>query len=97
MKTEAAEIAAAGIASKSTYAGAASLVLGWLTSSEAAVLFGIVVGICGLAVNWYYKAKADRRAEVAFQARMARIQDSRRTDDTDPEEELPQLSNNTQR
>lgn len=61
MKTEAAEIAAASVASKSTYVGAGSMVLGWMTSSEAAVLFGILVGLGGLLVNIYYKAKSSAR------------------------------------
>lgn len=30
-------------------------------SNEFAVVSGIVLGLAGLAVNWYYKLKADRR------------------------------------
>ncbi|MFT3777035.1 MAG: holin [Ottowia sp.] len=70
MKTEAAELAVASAASKSTYAGALSMVLGWLTSNEAAVLVGMLVGVVGLWINFYYKAKADRRAEALYQARL---------------------------
>lgn len=80
MKTEAAELAIASAASKSTYAGAVSVLAGWLTSSEAAVLIGIVIGVSGLLVNWYYKAKADRRAEALFGVRMDRIKAGQRSD-----------------
>lgn len=63
MRTEAAQLASE-IASKSTYISAAYAVLGWLTSSQSAVLFGVLAAMGGLAINWYYKRKADRRLEA---------------------------------
>jgi len=80
MKTEAAEIATASVASKSTYAGAASMVLGWIASNEAAVLIGMLVAVAGFLVNWYYKAKSDRRAEALLQARLDSIKRLGRSD-----------------
>lgn len=82
MKTEAAQLAS-DIASKGTYLSAAYAVLGWLTSSQSAVLVGILAALGGLAVNWHYKRKADRRlaAEHALrqQERQMRIDIMRAT------------------
>lgn len=69
------EAAIAASASKATYGGVASIGLGWLVSSESAVLFGIIVGVTGLGVNWYYKAKADRRHEREHLARMTQYEE----------------------
>jgi len=80
MEKEAIEAAASAVASKSTYGGAATSVLGWLLSSEFTVVMGIVVAVAGLAVNWYYKAKADKRAEKLFTARLERIKSGHRSD-----------------
>lgn len=80
MEKEALEAAASAVASKSTYGGAVTSVLGWLLSSEATVVIGIVVAVVGLAVNWYYKAKADKRAEKLFAARLERIKSGHRSD-----------------
>lgn len=66
-----AAIAAAG--SKATYAGAGASLSGWLLSSEAGVMFGIVLGIIGLLVNFYFKRREDRRLQAEHDARMAEI------------------------
>ena len=73
MEKEALEVATSAVASKSTYAGAGTSVLGWLLSSEFTVIVGIVVAVAGLAVNWYYKAKADRRQQDEHALRMDRL------------------------
>ncbi|MBH2008270.1 MAG: hypothetical protein I8H71_01085 [Xanthomonadaceae bacterium] len=80
MKTEAAEVAIAGVASKSTYAGAGMTVGGWFLSNEFAVASGFLIAVIGLLVNMYYKHRADQRAERLFQARLDRIAQGRRTD-----------------
>lgn len=63
-----ATIAAAG--SKATYAGASASIFGWLMSSEAGVLFGILLGTVGLLINWYYKHKEDKRRQAEHDRRM---------------------------
>ncbi|MET3371365.1 putative membrane protein [Variovorax boronicumulans] len=73
MKNEAVEAATAAVASKSTYAGAGSMIVGWIFSNEFAVLIGMVVGVAGLLINWYYKTKADHRAAEADR-RAAQVQ-----------------------
>ena len=64
-------------ASKTTYACAGISVGGWLVSSEAAVLVGMAIGLAGLIVNWYYRARDDRRAQAEHEARMRQIQQPR--------------------
>lgn len=58
-----ATLAAAG--SKATYTGSGMVLSGWFFSSEFAVLVGIVIGIAGFLVNWYYKHKISN-AEIKF-------------------------------
>lgn len=64
------DAAIAAAAHKSTMAGAGAAVIGWVTSSEFGVLVGFIIGVAGLLINWYYKARADKRATAEFAARM---------------------------
>lgn len=48
-----------------THAGAYSAVYGGLSANEIAAYGGLVIGVVGLIINWYYKAKEDKRAEKA--------------------------------
>ncbi len=59
MKDQATEAVIAAICSKATYAGSCATFLGWFYSSDATVIFGLILGVTGLAINWYYKAKQD--------------------------------------
>lgn len=61
-------------ASKATYAGAGSAVLGWFTSSEFGVVFGVIAATAGIIINWYYKAKQDKRHQSEHEARMRAIE-----------------------
>ena len=83
MEKEAIEAAVTTIAPKTTYGGAATSILGWLASSEFTVIVGLFVAVAGLAVNWYYKAKADRRqaddAALRSEERKLRMELMRRT------------------
>lgn len=58
------------ISSKATYAGAGTSVLSWVLSSEFGILIGIVLGVAGFMVNWYYKAKQDKREQAEHEHRM---------------------------
>ncbi|AKU67595.1 hypothetical protein ADJ79_10860 [Ottowia sp. oral taxon 894] len=51
-------------------AGAASAVWGWLTVERIFSLIGVLCGVAGLLVTWYYKSRADQRAEQAHAALM---------------------------
>jgi hypothetical protein len=64
-------MAAAG--SKATYTGASTSVVSWVLSSEFGILIGILLGVGGLAVNWYYRAKEDRRQQAEHDRRMENL------------------------
>lgn len=55
--THAIEATIAATGSKATYTGAGMTIGSWFLSSEFGVLMGVVIGVSGLLVNWYYKHK----------------------------------------
>jgi len=59
-------------ASKSTYMGVLSMFFGWLVSSNAAIVVGMLVGVAGLLVNWYYK-REDFKLRAAAERREAEL------------------------
>lgn len=63
-----ASMAAAG--SKATYTGATTSVVGWMLSSEFGILVGVVLGLGGFIVNWYYRHKQDKREQAEHDRRM---------------------------
>ena len=67
------ETAIAAAASKATLAGAGVTVGSWLTSSEFGVVAGILIGVIGLGVNWYFRRKTDKREQLEYEARMRRM------------------------
>lgn len=60
----------AAAASKATQVGAGTSVVSWFMSSEFGVIFGFLLGVGGLLINWYYKHKEDRRRQVEHERRM---------------------------
>jgi len=48
-------------ASKATYTGAGTVGVGWLMSSEAAILIGLVLAVGGFVVNLLFSIRRDRR------------------------------------
>lgn len=75
MSQQAVEVAAAAsaaaVASKFTYSGSLAALGGWLVSSEAAVVVGVLVGVLGLAVQWYYRHREFKLRLREHDARMA--------------------------
>lgn len=69
-KTNALEATVASLASKATYTGAGVTISGGLMLSEIAVIVGMVIGVLGLLINWFYRAKDDRRAVIEHERRM---------------------------
>lgn len=63
----------AAVSSKATYTGAGMTISGWLLSSEAAVLIGIVLGVAGFVVNWVYRHREDQRQQAEHRARMRHL------------------------
>lgn len=76
MRTEAAELAVASVASKSTWAGALVGFVGWLTSNQGVGLIGVLVAVGGLMINWHYKRENGKRLR-AEDARRQREHDLR--------------------
>ena len=66
------ELIISAAASKSTYAGVVSMFLGWLVSNNAAIVVGMLVGVCGLLINWYYK-REDHKLRAAAEVREAEL------------------------
>jgi len=58
------------------YGGGASALFFGLTANELAALGGIVVGVLGLLVQWYYNRRRDRREQAEFEARMAAFREA---------------------
>jgi uncharacterized membrane protein len=61
------------VANKVTYGGAGAGVASWIFSSEFGFMVSLLVAVAGLAVNWYYKRKQDRRLEAEHQLRMKEL------------------------
>jgi hypothetical protein len=66
------DVVLAATGSKATYGGSASMIGGWFFSSEFAILVGMLVGVAGLVVNWYYRDKLTRAEILALQAKNER-------------------------
>lgn len=66
------DIDAVGVAAGKVgaYGGGASAFVFGLTANEFAALGGIVVGVLGLLVQWYFNRRRDRREHEEFIARM---------------------------
>ncbi|WP_213956358.1 holin [Variovorax sp. dw_954] len=73
MTRETLEAAAAAAGSKVTYTGAGASVVSWIFSSEFGVIFGILLGLAGLLVNWYFKRRTDQREHAEHLARMRKL------------------------
>lgn len=70
---QAADAAAAAStkAMAATLSGAGGLFVGGLTANEFAMVTGAVVGVIGLAVQWYYRHQEYRMRRREHEARMA--------------------------
>lgn len=74
------ELIISAAASKSTWAGVVSMFLGWLVSSNAAIVVGMLVGVCGMLINWYYK-REDHKLRAAAGVREAELDALRKADE----------------
>lgn len=72
------EAGVAALASKATVAGAAATVWGWATSSQFIGLAGVSIAFLGLLINWYFRARGDKRDQEEHEERMRKLRrDSR--------------------
>ena len=64
-------------ASKVMWTGSATATaIGGLTDSAFGMWSGIIIGLAGFVVNWYFKWKASRRNEKALEAYIERLKRS---------------------
>lgn len=66
----------AAVGHRSAQAGGGTTVASWILSSEFGVLVGIVIGVSGLLIQWYYNRKRDKREEAEHALRMVLRKDS---------------------
>jgi uncharacterized membrane protein YebE (DUF533 family) len=60
-------------AAGATFFGSGTAILGWLSASELAAIGGLFVGLAGLAINFYFNWKRDRREQKEHEARMKEL------------------------
>jgi hypothetical protein len=69
-----ADAAIAAIGHKTAQGGGAMTLLGWAVSSEGTAVIGILIGLTGLAIQWYYRRKQDRREQEEHDKRMGLLE-----------------------
>jgi hypothetical protein len=77
MNTQPIDVTLAAAGSKATYTGSGIAGFGWLLSSEAGVMFGVVLGVIGYLTNLYFKRRADAREQREHEAYMCRMESGR--------------------
>lgn len=63
-----AETATISASTKLTAGGSAVSVAGWITDSNIGLIAGILIGLAGLLVNWFYQYRRDRREQERHEA-----------------------------
>lgn len=76
MHQETVEAGISAGANKLTVVGSAGAVVGGIAQSDIGMWSGIFIGLAGLAVNWYFKRKSDRRNQAAYEAYMSKLKTS---------------------
>lgn len=74
MKDQAVEATIAAVASKVAPAGGLTAFLGGLAANDVAAYGGLTVAILSAVVSWYYKRKANRRAEELHHAQLRNLE-----------------------
>ena len=83
MKSEtvdAIDVTMAAVGTKATYTGIGVSGLGWFLSNEFFGLAGIMIGLAGLMITWYYKHKADKRHTREHDLRIEMLRRGRKPD-----------------
>lgn len=75
MNPDSIDAALATIGHKTAQGGVGITFVGWALSSEGTAVIGILMGLVGLSIQWYYRRKQDKREEEEHQLRMTMRQD----------------------
>lgn len=70
METKPIEELASSIASKSMGGGAATSVLGWISSNEGIALIGLGITVAGFIVNFIFQFRRDKREAEMLRRKM---------------------------
>lgn len=65
--------AAASASLKATLAGAGALTLGGFTANDLAILGGLLLGVAGFVLQWWFQRRRDLREQAEHEARMAAL------------------------
>lgn len=76
MHQETVEAGISAGANKLAIAGSAGAVIGGLTQSDIGMWIGVLIGVAGFGVNWYFQRKSDRRNQQAYEAYMGKLKTS---------------------
>jgi hypothetical protein len=74
--TTAAEATASAVATKTTYAGSAATVGGWMVDSNDIALIGLALAVLGFVANLFFKIREDRRREAEHKISMRNLSDT---------------------
>lgn len=88
------DAAVATTGSKVTFTGAGTSALSALFSSQAGVLYGVVIGIAGILVNWHFKRRAEKREQEARQRDQEARQRQEHREQLEHEARMRQLESN---
>ncbi|MFI8608510.1 holin [Pseudomonas sp. NPDC077649] len=69
------EVVGAAAANKVTQAGAVAGVLGWLAQINWIGLSGVLIAVLGLAVNFYFQHRRDKREQAESVARIEALRE----------------------
>ena len=69
------EVVGAAAANKVTQAGAIAGVLGWLAQINWIGLSGVLIAVLGLAVNFYFQHRRDKREQAESLARIEALRE----------------------
>jgi type IV secretory pathway VirB2 component (pilin) len=68
--TQAVDATIAVVGHKMAQVGGWGAFLSWLVSERGVAMAGIVIGVIGLGIQWWYRRKQDRREQAEHVARM---------------------------
>jgi hypothetical protein len=63
------------VASKVTGSGSAITVVSWYVNFDWGLWLGLLIGLAGLVVNWYFKRQENQRMQEEHDAKMVMMQD----------------------